>query len=108
MRLLFLSLIPLALLAACAAPEFKPMRQRHDVIIRNGAVYDGSGSPSIQADIAIDGQRINQIGALSNAQAKLEIDARGLAVAPGFINMLSWATESLIVDGRSESDIRQG
>jgi N-acyl-D-amino-acid deacylase len=80
----------------------------YDCIIRNGTVYDGSGSPPIIADVAIDGQMIAAIGGLGNARSRTEIDAGGLAVAPGFINMLSWATVSLIEDGRSQSDIRQG
>jgi N-acyl-D-amino-acid deacylase len=80
----------------------------HDVIIRGGTVYDGSGSPPRVADIAIDGDKISVIGDLSTQKGKSEIDARGLDVAPGFINMLSWATESLIEDGRAMSDIKQG
>src|SRR5678815_64851 len=80
----------------------------HDVIIRGGTVYDGSGTPGRITDVAIDGQRISVIGDLKSAKANTEIDAKGLAVAPGFINMLSWATESLIEDGRGMSDIKQG
>ncbi len=82
--------------------------QRYDVIIRNGQVYDGSGQPGRRADVAINGSRIAAIGDLAAAQAAQEIDVAGMAVAPGFINMLSWATESLLHDGRSLSDIRQG
>ena len=73
-----------------------------------GTVYDGEGGPGVQADVAIQGDRIAAVGDLSDAQAPLMVDATGMAVAPGFVNMLSWATESLIVDGRSQSDIRQG
>jgi N-acyl-D-amino-acid deacylase len=80
----------------------------HDAIIRNGTVYDGSGARGRITDVAIDGQTISAVGDLSTAVARQEIDARGLAVAPGFINMLSWATESLIADGRAMSDIKQG
>jgi N-acyl-D-amino-acid deacylase len=80
----------------------------YDVILRGGTVYDGSGSEPLVADIAISDAIIAAIGDLGDAGAELEIDATGLAVAPGFINMLSWATESLIQDGRSQSDIRQG
>ncbi len=80
----------------------------HDVIIRGGTVYDGTGTPGRITDVAIDGQKISLIGDLKSAKAKTEVDARGLAVAPGFINMLSWATESLIEDGRGMSDIKQG
>ncbi len=89
-------------LAACAPPP------RYDVVIRGGAVYDGSGGPAARVDVGIRGDQIADIGDLSRANAALAIDARGLAVAPGFINMLSWANESLIHDGRSQSDIRQG
>jgi N-acyl-D-amino-acid deacylase len=80
----------------------------YDVIVRGGLVYDGSGSTPRLADIGIDGDQIGGIGDLDRAEAPLVVDATGLAVAPGFINMLSWANESLIHDGRSQSDIRQG
>ncbi len=79
----------------------------YDVVIRSGRIYDGSGGPSFVADVAIKDDRIEAVGTLE-PDADMVIDARGLAVAPGFINMLSWATESLIEDGRSQSDIRQG
>ena len=80
-----------------------------DVIIRNGTVYDGTGNEPRQADVAIRGDRIAGIGpAVAGAKANTVIDAKGLIVAPGFINMLSWSTESLIQDGRSQSEIRQG
>ena len=79
----------------------------YDVIIKSGRIYDGSGGPSYVADIAIEDDRIAAIGQLETG-ADLVIDAQGLAVAPGFINMLSWANDSLIEDGRSQSDIRQG
>jgi len=80
----------------------------YDVILRRGTVYDGSGAAPVVADVGIRADTIAAIGDLSAARATREIDARGLAVAPGFINMLSWATESLIHDGRGQSDIRQG
>jgi len=79
----------------------------YDVVIKSGRIYDGSGGSSYVADVAIQDDRIAVIGQL-DAGADLVIDAQGLAVAPGFINMLSWATDSLIEDGRSQSDIRQG
>jgi N-acyl-D-amino-acid deacylase len=88
--------------ASCAAPA------THDVIIRGGTVYDGSGRPGVVADVAIDGDTIAAVGDLSGARGRDEIDATGLAVAPGFINMLSWAPFSLWQDGRGQSDIRQG
>lgn len=83
------------------------MRAGHDVVIRGGTVYDGSGASPFDADVAIDRDRIAAIGTVTD-RGRAELDASGLAVAPGFINMLSWATTSLIADGRSQSDIRQG
>lgn len=79
-----------------------------DVIIRNGTLLDGSGNPGIQADLGIRADTIAALGDLSASTAALEVDASGLHVAPGFINMLSWANVSLLVDGRSQSDLRQG
>ena len=81
------------LLAAAVAP-----RPAYDVVIRGGTLYDGGGGAPYRGDVAISGDRI----------VARELDAAGLAVAPGFVNMLSWANESLIQDGRSQSDIRQG
>jgi len=78
----------------------------YEVVIRNGMVYDGSGGAPVRADVAMKGDRIQAIGA--NLRGKTEIDAGGMAVAPGFINMLSWATESLIADGRAMADVKQG
>ena len=83
-------------------------KEEFDVIIRNGLIYDGNGGEPYKNDIGIKADTIAFIGDLSNANAKQEIDAKGMAVAPGFINMLSWATVSLIYDGRSQGDIRQG
>ncbi len=80
----------------------------YDVIIRGGSIYDGLGGDPVISDLAIAGDRIAVIGDLANASGGIEINAEGLAVAPGFINMLSWATESLIEDGRGLSDIKQG
>lgn len=80
----------------------------YDVIIRNGQIYDGSGTPSFKGDVGINADTIAGVGDLKKAKGRTEIDAEGLAVAPGFINMLSWAVESLIEDGRSQGDIRQG
>ena len=79
-----------------------------DWVIRSGLIYDGNGAAPYVADLAIAGDRIALIGRIDPARARRVIDAEGLAVAPGFINMLSWAGESLIVDGRSQGDIRQG
>ncbi len=94
-------LVAVTLLASC-------QKQKYDVIIRGGTVYDGSGKAGVIADVGINADTIAIIGDLSGAVGKKEVDAKGLAVAPGFINMLSWAVESLIIDGNSEADIRQG
>ena len=83
-------------------------KKSYDIIIRNGLIYDGNGGEPFTADIAINADTIAFMGDLKNATAKNEMDAKGMAVSPGFINMLSWATESLIEDGHSQSDIRQG
>jgi N-acyl-D-amino-acid deacylase len=79
-----------------------------DIIIRNGAIYDGSGGKPYRADVAINSDTLAFVGDLSTKSGKVEINAEGLAVAPGFINMLSWADGSLLKDGRSMSDIKQG
>jgi N-acyl-D-amino-acid deacylase len=104
MRLALLSGIGLFIILACT---HKPL-QEYDVIIRNGKIYDGSGSPHFVGDVAIQHDSIAALGDLSYARGKKEIDAKGLAIAPGFINMLSWADRSLLMDGRSMSDIKQG
>ncbi len=80
----------------------------HDWILRNGIIVDGTGAPGYRGDLAIDGDRIAAIGDLTHARGRRELELGGLTVAPGFINMLSWATESLIEDGRSLGDLRQG
>ena len=79
-----------------------------DVVIRNATLFDGRGGAPLRGDIAVRDGRIVAAGALADTTGATEIDVRGLAVAPGFINMLSWATESLIHDGRAMSDIKQG
>lgn len=81
---------------------------QYDVLIRNGTIYDGTGSRPYTADLGISKDTISYLGSGKGMAGKVEIDASGLAVAPGFINILSWATESLIHDGSSQSDIRQG
>lgn len=92
-----------AVLASCSfgGPDF-------DLIIRGGNVYDGLGGEPYLGDVGVRDQRIVAVGNLGRQSAELEIDAAGLAVAPGFINMLSWANRSLIEDGRAMSDIKQG
>ncbi len=79
-----------------------------DVLLRGGDVYDGSGKKPRRVDVGILGDRIAAVGDLSGATAKFVVEVKGLAVAPGFINMLSWSTDSLLADGRSQSEIRQG
>ena len=91
-----------AMATSAAAPE------RFDVLLRGGMVYDGKGTAPVRADVGLRGDRIATVGNLDGATAKLDLSVAGYAVAPGFINMLSWATESLIADGRSLCDIRQG
>jgi len=87
---------------------FSCQKQKFDVIVRGGTVYDGSGKAGVVTDVGINADTIAFIGDLSKAEGLKEIDANGLSVAPGFINMLSWAVESLIIDGKSQGDIRQG
>jgi N-acyl-D-amino-acid deacylase len=96
-----LRIVPiLSLLVACAP--------RYDVVIRDGTVYDGSDRPPRRADVAIRGDSIVRVGDLGGARGRIEVDATRLAVAPGFVNMLSWSTESLIQDGRGLSELLQG
>ncbi|WP_445394084.1 N-acyl-D-amino-acid deacylase family protein [Stenotrophomonas maltophilia] len=96
-------------LAACTTARSADALPRYDLVIRNGVVYDGSGSPPQRVDVAVrDGRIVELLHAGKAAHAGKEIDAGGNAVAPGFINVLSWATESLIVDGRGVSDTKQG
>lgn len=102
MRLLR-TFIPVLLLACGCSPSVT-----YDVLIRNGQIIDGSGSPAYRGDIGINADTIAATGNLKKSRGIQEIDAEGLAVAPGFINMLSWAVESLIEDGRSLGDIVQG
>ncbi len=79
-----------------------------DVIIKNGTIYDGSGGKPFKGDVGIKGDKVTKIGNLSKAKTRQTVDANGLAVAPGFINMLSWSTESLIADPRSMGELKQG
>jgi len=82
--------------------------EQYDVLIAQGTIYDGSGSAPFVGDVAIKGDRIVYVGPRAPGSAAKLVDASGKAVSPGFINMLSWATESLLVDGRGQSDLRQG
>src|SRR5213595_2223900 len=95
------------LLLVSAVPAVE-LPEKFDVVVKNGTVYDGTGSEGRKADVAIRGDRIVGVGDFQNSSATNVIDAHNLAVAPGFINMLSWSTESLIQDGRSQSENRQG
>jgi N-acyl-D-amino-acid deacylase len=79
-----------------------------DVVIRGGTIYDGNGGAPFKADVGIRGDTVAAIGDLAEAVAITSIDATGLAVSPGFINMLSWADASLLKDGRSMSNLKQG
>jgi N-acyl-D-amino-acid deacylase len=94
------------LCTASAAAE--PVKTQHDTVVRNGLIYDGSGQPPITGDIAIDGDRITYVGPHAPGKGRAEVDARGKAVAPGFINMLAHPEESLLIDGRALSDLKQG
>ena len=91
----------LLLLGCSQSPEF-------DVVLRHGLIYDGTGAQPFVGDVALTSDSIAAIGSSVAGRGKREIEVKGLAVAPGFVNMLSWATESLIEDGQSQSDIRQG
>lgn len=102
MKPIFLFCCTILILGSCSNP------QTFDVLIKNGQIVDGSGSSSYVGDVGINADTIAALGDLQGAKGTLEIDATGLVVAPGFINMLSWAVESLIEDGRSISDIKQG
>src|SRR5947209_4555919 len=82
--------------------------ERFDVLIRNGTVYDGTGEKPRVADVGIRGDKVAAVGDLSTATANTVVDAKGLAVAPGFINMLSWSTETLLAGGLSQGELRQG
>lgn len=101
----FLILVLLLALGGCAADDAPP---NYDVLLRGGTVYDGSGAPPVRADVGIRGDTVAAIGDLTGARADHVLDVSGLAVAPGFINAHSWATGSLLLDGRSMSNLKQG
>jgi N-acyl-D-amino-acid deacylase len=106
---LTLALLTLALAACSTTPVADAPSQRYDLLVRNGIVYDGSGGAPQRVDVAVRGDRIAALlPPGSTASAARVVDARGRAVSPGFINVLSWAVDSLIVDGRGMSDTRQG
>lgn len=109
MSVLRISLLTLALSACASAPPTTGKLEPYDLLIRNGVVYDGSGGDPQHVDVAVRGDRIVALLPLgTDARATQIVDAKGQAVAPGFINMLSWANESLIADSRGMSDTKQG
>lgn len=96
------ALAALSLLPACTPPD-------HDLVIRNGTIYDGGGGDPYEGTVAVDGDSIVAVaGSLPDVEGRREVDATGMAVAPGFINMLSWGADELMHDGRGLSDLRQG
>ncbi len=97
-------LILVLTIASCRSGD----QASYDIVIKNGTVYDGSGDEPFKADVGIKGDRIVRIGSVGTASARKVIEAKGLAVAPGFVNMMSWSNETLIEDGNSQSDVRQG
>ena len=102
---------PTILLAILPLMFFPPIHgpdRLCDIVIRNAVIYDGSGAAPFHGDVALNADTISSIGSLGDLRGRKEVDAHGLSVSPGFINMLSHAEESLIADGRSESDLRQG
>jgi len=99
--------VGLAAVASTPACTGRQSRQHYDVLIAGGTVYDGSGGPGVRADVGISGDEIKAVGDLRDADAATTVHADGLAVAPGFINMMS-GDDSLRLDGRSMSDIKQG
>ena len=107
---LILQLFLTVLLASSASLGQRPTADEviHDVVIQNGTIYDGSGAAPYVGTLAVRGDRISYLGIPVTLPGKTIIDASGLAVSPGFINMLSWTASALMRDGKSQSDIRQG
>ncbi len=117
LRILFPASLALSLLVGLSACEPKAEIEtkstdappvHYDLIIQNGVLYDGSGSPGYRGDLAVNGDRVAALGDLGGATAERMVDAAGMAVTPGFINVFSWASASLPDDGRAVSDIKQG
>ena len=107
-RVAFVLVAVVAASVVYAGARPSPQPVAYDVIVRGGTVFDGTGTPGRRVDVGLRGDRVAGLGDLTEATSPTVIDAKGLAVAPGFINMLSWSTESLLVDGRSQGEIRQG
>ena len=103
MRLSLFFTVTVLLFSTCNSEK-----EKYDTIIRNGMIYDGNGGDPYKGDVGIRNDTIAFIGDLSKASAANEVDAKGNAVAPGFINMMGHSEEALIQDGRSQSDLRQG
>src|SRR4029079_17787754 len=101
-------LLGVLLAGGCVSGPPRAPAARYDWILRGGTVYDGTGAPGRVTDVRIRGDRVAAGGDLAGASAAHTLDARGLAVTPGFINMLSWAPDALMVDGRSLGDLEQG
>jgi N-acyl-D-amino-acid deacylase len=101
LRIPVLASLVILVMGCTAEPEYS-------FILRGGTIYDGSGGEPFVGDVALQGDSIAVVGDVGRARGETEVDVTGLAVAPGFINMLSWATDTLIEDGRSLGDIRQG
>ena len=99
--------LAIVLTSACWASA-SAAQLRYDTVVRHGWVYDGSGRPPFRGDVAISGDRIAYVGAHAPGRGRIEVDATGKAVAPGFINMLAHPEESLFADGRGLSDLAQG
>ena len=97
-----------AILMALAAAPAASAPPAYSLIVRGGTIYDGSGGAPFTGDVAVAGDRIAAVAPHVAGSAVREIDAAGLAVAPGFINMLAHPEDSLIADGRAQSDLRQG
>ena len=110
MRRFFAALLitTLTVITVAQRPKIETSSRSFDVIIRGGTIYDGTGRQGVKGDVGIKGDRIAAIGNLRRANAPIVVDATGLAVAPGFINMLSHSESSLIVDGRSLGEIKEG
>ena len=102
MKLLYLTFVTTVILSC------QPKPRQFDLIVRNAMIYDGSGNIPYVGDLAVSEDTIAALGDLSRDRGNVEFDAKDLSLAPGFINMLSWANETLIEDGRSQSDLRQG
>ncbi|HXP63833.1 MAG TPA: D-aminoacylase [Steroidobacteraceae bacterium] len=108
MRTLYVLFMALAAVSTAGSAAAANVQADHDTIIRGGTIYDGSGKAGYVGDVAIDGDRISYAGPHAPGKGRLEIDARGKAVAPGFVNMLAHPEESLLVDKRALSDLKQG